>query len=1150
VGRIQTTAGLVVLRISIGVHSGRMYFFAVGDSHRELVVAGPDATATVDAEGTATAGEIVMSAATAAALPSRCRGAARGDAFLLRAPSGQPSIQPVVVADPGGVDAARFVPVAVRRHLLDGADESEHRSATVAFLHVDGPDEMLVRDGPDVLAERLDEMVRVVQAATEEHDVTLLGSDIDHDGGKLILVSGVPKRAGDDEQRMLLTLRRIRDTPLTIPLRIGAHTGAVFSGAVGPGYRRTFTVMGDTVNLAARVMSKAQPGQVLVTPDVLDRSGLVFSTTALEPFAVKGKRKPVTAFELGAPERERRARTARLPLVGRDDAMATLEAALGAAAEGRPSFVEIVGEAGLGKSRLIEELRARAGGTRCVTIRSELYEADTPYAAFWLLLRFLLDVELTAHRDVVLAALRAPVAARAPDLLAARPLLATPLDLDVPDTPEIAVLEPQFRRERVDDATAAFVARLLPGPTLLVFEHVHYMDELSSGVLHRLVARQPATLLLCATRRPAETGFAADEDESPVVVAVEPLTEAEAHEAVLLATADAPLLPHDSRALAQRAAGSPLFLDELLRTFAEGAALPDSIGAAVTAQVDRLPTAQRAILRRASVLGMSFDRNELADVLAPDIPMPDDAGLRELGEFLVPEGAAGLRFRQAVTRDAVYEKMPFRQRRELHRRVASALEAALGAEADAEAGLLSMHHFSGQQYAEAWHYAVAAGERAWSMYANGEAVSYFERAAAAGRRLPDLDPASYAAVLERLGDANERLGAYEPASRAFRAARRLLAGDPLRTASLFLKESWIPERTGRYPEAVRAVRKGLSALDPVVGDEADQRRAELMTWYAAMRQDQGRHREAIEWCERAIELARASGFRRGEAHASFILDWAWVSLGRFDLATHSARALEIYAELGDLTGEAGVLQNLGGFAYYQGKWDEAVELYERGRDARLRTGNEVDAAMGTCNIAEVLADQGRYDEADQHLDDALRVLRAARYRTGVAFARSLQGRVAARRGDFDAARELLDEARAEYTTTGLDADVLDVDSRIAEHFVLEGRWQEALDLADSTLDELLRVDDSAPTVPMLLRVRGHALAQLHERDAARAAFEASIEAGRARDAVYDVALTQQALAQLLRAQGSDVESYSLLAESAATLRRLGVQRMPEVPIPA
>lgn len=1149
VGRLQTSSGLVVLRISIGVHSGRVPFFALGDSHRELVVAGPAATATVTAEGSATAGEIVMSAATAALLPARCRGPARGDGFLLRAPPGRAPIEPVAAAGADNVDPTRFVPIAIRRHLHDGGEESEHRSATVAFLHFDGTDEILERDGASSLAEQLDEVVRTVQRAADEHAVTLLGSDIDHNGGKLILVSGVPTRLGDDEQRMLTALRQIADTPLPIPLRIGAHTGPVFAGAVGPGYRRTFTVMGDTVNLAARVMSKAAPGQVLVTPDVLDRSQLSFETEALEPFSVKGKRRPVTAFVLGAPKRAGRSRADVLPLVGRHAEIDALERELAAVSSGEARLVEIVAGPGMGKSRLIDELRARSGDAPCIVIRCEAYESAMPYAPFWVLLRYLLGAELTEPREAVAGRLRERVAEVTPELLTSLPLLGTALDLDIADTSEIASLAPEFRRHRVDEVTTTFLQHVLPQPAVLVFEDVQHMDEPSVGLLARFTSSLPSALLLCVTHRPMPERFAVDPAGPVTTLEPAPLTIGQASEAVILATEAAPLLPHDVRMLSERAAGSPLFLDEMLRAIGEDGrvdSLPASIDAAVTAQLDRLPNRHRQILRRAAVLGLSFSVVDLTGLLAPDLPAPDQVMIRELDEFLIPDGAAGLRFRHAIMRDAAYEGLPFRQRRELHGRAAATIERTLGEDGDAEAALLSMHFLAAQRYAEAWRYAGVAGERAQAVFANVEAATLFERALAAARRLPQLDRSEVAAVWEKLGDVRERAGTYDRALRAYRSARRLLADEPVREANLYLKEAWIPERMGRYREAVRAVRRGLTVLEPVAGLAAERQRAELGAWYATMRQAQGRHREAITWCERAIEGARASGSLVGEAQASYILDWAWVSIGRLDRATHSQRALEIYRELGDLTGEAVVLQNLGGFAYYGGRWDEAVSLYEQGREARLRTGDEVDAAMGTCNIAEVLADQGHYESAQQHLHEALRVCRAATYRSGVAFARSLLGRVAARTGRFEESRAHYDAARREFAAAGLESDARETDGRVAECLMLEGRSADALDLADATLRASAADDENPPDAALLQRVRGYAFLQQGAFDSAGSALDRSLESGRAREADYEVALTLVAQGHLARAMGDNDRAVVLDGESSTLLSRLGVQSLPAI----
>src|SRR5207253_6007510 len=149
-------------------------------------------------------------------------------------------------------------------------------------------------------------------------------TDIDHDGGKIILVAGVPQAVGDDEERMLLALRNVVDAQPPIPIRIGVNEGHIFAGDIGPGYRKTYTVMGDAVNLAARLMARAEPGRVLATAGVLDASSVAFRTEALEPFMVKGKRDPVTAFAVGETIGSKQVETDDLPLAGRRAEIETL----------------------------------------------------------------------------------------------------------------------------------------------------------------------------------------------------------------------------------------------------------------------------------------------------------------------------------------------------------------------------------------------------------------------------------------------------------------------------------------------------------------------------------------------------------------------------------------------------------------------------------------------------------------------------------------------------------------------------------------------------------------------------------------------------------------------------------------------------------
>ena len=311
IGQLETSAGRVTLRMSVGVHSGTFHFFLVGDPahHRELLVSGPAASETAVMEAAAAAGQIGISASTAALLDRRCVGATLGDGFVLRA---VPDIAPIGRAagqatSPGSTSPV-CVPSGIREHVLAQPGDAEHRTIAVAFVQFSGTDALLEQSGPAALAEALDEVVRNVQDATAAHGVTFFESDINRDGGKIMLTAGAPRSLGHEEDRMLRAARVVIERPGVLPVRIGVNRGPVFSGDFGPAFRRTYSVKGDAINLAARVMGKAQPGEVLATDgrprpgadDVRPRSSAAVPGQGQVPPGVRGAPGP------GADRRYRR----------------------------------------------------------------------------------------------------------------------------------------------------------------------------------------------------------------------------------------------------------------------------------------------------------------------------------------------------------------------------------------------------------------------------------------------------------------------------------------------------------------------------------------------------------------------------------------------------------------------------------------------------------------------------------------------------------------------------------------------------------------------------------------------------------------------------------------------------------------------------
>ena len=1134
------------LRMSVGVHSGEFHLFVVGGSHRELLVTGAATTEVTRMEKAAAAGDILVSRAVAAALPSGCLGAAKAGGHLLRsAPDVRHDAEEDARWAPEESLVAGSLSPALRRHGLAGAQPSEHRTATVAFLRFEGADALIAAKGAERAAGVLRELIAAVGAAADERQVCFLGSDIDADGGKIILTAGAPQAIGDEEERMLLVLRRIIDDGLPLPVRIGVHRGALFAGDIGPHYRRTYTVMGDVVNLAARLMAKAPPGEIYATAAVVDRSPSRFRSAPLEPFMVKGKVRPVHALSIG-PVRARRGKgdsvPIRFPLIGRDHELALLARALDDASRGQGRLIELVSEPGMGRSRLMEELRDGDVDFRALHVTCEAHATATPYRAWRGLLRELAGVAWEDPDEVALERLRRTLTEEDPALLPWLPLLAIAFDVDAPATAEVEQLAPAFRAPKLREVILRFVRGRLPGWALIEFEDAHLMDEASAELLHALEQELPLLpWLVVVTRRDTESGFVAAPGPHLVLLELAPLDPDETLALAHAVTESSPLPPHVVRTAAERSGGSPQFLRDLLRAAAEGSSdLPDSVEAAATTRMDRLGPADRELIRRASVLGVSFHPHHLEALLGGDVPAPTEETWERLAAYFAGDDHGNLRFRRRLVCDVAYAGMAFRARRELHAAAGMLLERELGPDADDEAARLSVHFLRAGRNARAWRYARLAAERAVERSAFADAAQLYRRAVEAASRF-DAPSGEVGDVLEALGDSLARTGELRDADLALRAARRLAGSDPLREGGLLLRHAEVAERAGRVVPAVRWARRALRALDGLDDRGARACRARILSVLATVRQRQGRMEQAIALCREAISEAEAAGEDGALAHACFILDWALYDSGRPEEATHSHRSLEIYERLGEFDRQAAVLNNLGGFAYHRGRWDEAVALYRRAAEGSQRAGDVANAAFGDCNVGEVLSDQGRWAEAEQALREAVRIWRGSSYEWGSAFATALLGRNTVRAGRHAEGVELLEASLSDLRRLGARSDAALVEAYIAEAHAFRHEPEQALVAAD----RLLR--DARRTAPLLHRVRAFALAQRGALEPAGHALEASLAEGLAQGSDFEVAVTLDAIERLRDGHVDDLRTAGR-RQRAALLAQLDVAAVPVPPL--
>ncbi|HLX20281.1 MAG TPA: tetratricopeptide repeat protein [Gaiellaceae bacterium] len=1148
VGRARVAGRPTTLRMSIGITSGTIDFFTAGSIHRELLVVGPIATETAVTETIAGAGEIAMSASTASYLDPGCVGQPKGSAFLLVA---APGVAEAPAADVGAVDADRMascIPIAAREHVLLERSEPEHRTITAAFVDLMETDVLLAALGPARFGDALDERIRLIQEQALRFDVPFNVTDVSKGSVKVLLTAGAPSSTGHDEEQTLRCAREIMDRPGVIPMRMGISTGRAFTGHFGPPYRRTYAVLGDAVNTAARVMARAEAGQILSTQTVLERSRTRFAMQAIEPFQAKGKADLVEASLVGRLEGRTEERIAETPFVGRERELATLRAVLEDVKAGNGWTIALGGLSGIGKSRVVREL-LDATGLRVLRADCEEYEASTPYYALRSPMRAVLGLNQSSSAAEVEGRLRIVVADAHPALVPWVPLLGILLGLDLAPTAETASIDERFLREVLAEITLGFlVSAAGNGPVAFVVEDAQFIDEASADLLHRLArttASMPYAFLVVETS--VFPTWTRTEDERQIAFSLLPISQREAAEIVDFTTAENPLRPHEVEELARRSGGSPLFLAELLnvmRSAGFGEAFPDSVEAVVTADIDRLSPSDRMVLRYASVLGVVFEHDVLREVLQDEVELDETVWERLQG--LVDSDAAGrVRFRNTLVHDVAYAGLSFRRRRELHGRVGAVLQKQIGVESADQAAVLSLHFFHAGDLKRAWEYARMAADRAKRLYANAEAATLYVRALEATRRYRGAPADELAAAAEGLGDVRVVLGEFEAAADSYRRSRRHLSADPVEHARLMLKHALIHWRVGHYAQALRWLSRGIRLLEGRDDNAALRERADLYSWRAVVKQKQGHPHETIEWCRLAIDAAEESGAREPLARAYYMLDWSFAALGRFEEAVYSPRALEIYEELGALERQAIILNNLGVLAHRQGRWDAAVELYERAQQAWESVGDRWSASFATANRGELLLEQGRLDEAEPLMKDSLRIARATASGPRIADAAGYYGRLLARLGRFDEAEALLTEALHQHSLDGDHEEELETEARIAEALLFRGEApEEALALAERTLDRARSYEGIFALIPTLQRVRGLALMELGRLAEASDALTEALARARDCAAEYEIALVLDALAALAGSRGG--ETTVIERERDEILGRLKVVRIPGV----
>lgn len=670
---------------------------------------------------------------------------------------------------------------------------SERRQVTVVFAEVAGLDALVHVLAPEVFTQLVNRCFAALEPAVHGHGGVVdkyIGATVMALFGAPTAIEEAPKQALNAAIEMRNRLRQFGEEQglAGLHLYVGVNSGLVIAGDMGGPRTRDFTVIGDAVNVAARLKAAAQADHAIcVGRDTHRHTVEAFEFAALPPLALKGKQQPVPVWHLLS-DHERPHRTAvaatgggraiTSALVGRADELAAVERAVRRVSQGLGGIVTVVGDAGLGKSRLIAELLARPlpAQVRLLEGRSLSTGQGLSYHPFVDLLRHWAGIsEDDAPRDAAARLARAVRELMPDEFDDILPLIARLMGVRLGEAHHARL------REIDGDALEALMFKSVREwlerlsnrqPLVLLFEDLHWADQSSIKLLEavlRLVESQP--LLIVAVGRPSSSdtlgriqAAARNAHATRLVeLSLRRLNDEQAGALIdnLLKTDQ---LPYAMRALVTRTAeGNPFFIEEVIRSFIDGGAVqyrdgrfhvtekieaievPGTIGEVIMARVDRLDEHARHVLQVAAVIGRSFYDRVLRAVLGNRVEL--DAALDQLTRTQLvsaheSHGTAAVRrrllhgeleyvFTHALAQEAVYGSLLQRTRRELHRQVATAIEE-LFADRLVDAYAMLAYHFSrAEELEKAEDYLFKAGEEAARSAAANEALSFFRDASRA-----------------------------------------------------------------------------------------------------------------------------------------------------------------------------------------------------------------------------------------------------------------------------------------------------------------------------------------------------------------------------------------------------------------------------------
>jgi class 3 adenylate cyclase/tetratricopeptide (TPR) repeat protein len=912
----------------------------------------------------------------------------------------------------------------------------QRRNVTILFVDLSGFTTLAEQIDNESLFELIQKFIRLlvnivykyegmVDKLTGDGLMALFGAPIAHENNA--------ERAIHSAMEMVAGVRHLGQElksgldPKAVPyisdlsVHIGLNAGSVIVGGVGADNLMNYTAIGDVVNLARRLEESAGPGSILVSESVFKPNRPLFDFETLHPLSLKGIGQPVPAYRVIGPKAQpgsvRGLEGLHSPMIGRET---ELEQVVGVVQrlidQKRGHLIITIGEAGMGKSRLTAELKARIAGLPLTVLEghSLTYRKSIAYWIFQDLLRNDLGVSL----DTPVAETRILLAERAASVLGERaPALLPYLEqllLGEPSDPAAAerihYLDARQLRQLIFVSVRDILVGIArQGPLLLILEDFHWADEASIELMLFLMdSVRQVPLVIDVISRPFEgSGLNAIQERSRqrlvdyFTVAQLQALPPEQSEQLLYSLLAIPELPGALRQLIiQRSAGLPFYLEEILRMLIEnniiyragenwkmtpGAdfttlGVPDTLQGLILTRFDRLTMLQRRVLQTATVIGQQFSVRVLLAVLHTMDETSAQEALAILAErdFILSQPVEVDRsylFKHVLVSDAIYRTLLNRDRKELHGQVAHVIESLYSDRLESQVELLANHYLKSFMPDRALHYLIRAGNKVAGEYANMQARAYFQQAL---ELLSDVHaaPEQLYQLYMGLGDVLMIQGEYPQARQYYQTAMEAAGSfqapqGGLERSILQRKIAATYERQGNYDPSLaflNTAQEGLAIL-PAPSPGEDALILSDMGWiYFRL----GALDKAEPLLQKALALAESISQYDVIASIYNRLGGIYFQKEQLDQASgYTLQSLNLRERIGDIAGSARTCNNLGLLYWKTGAWDLALESFNRSFKLHANLGDVEGMVDLHTNMGLLQLDRGKLEDARFHLQESL-----------------------------------------------------------------------------------------------------------------------------------------------------------------------------------